>query len=120
MATRLLHQNAFRLGRIVAAALVCLLGAEIAPAKTPALTSAGIVAAPPNGARSVKVDGGYLVAYTEKIPGTDVTFEMIPVPGGEFLLGSPPSEPHHAKDEGPQVRVKVQPFWIGKCEVTWA
>ncbi len=61
-----------------------------------------------------------MVAYTERIPGTDVSFEMIPVPGGEFLLGSPPTEAHRAKDEGPQVRVKVEPFWIGKCEVTWA
>jgi len=80
----------------------------------------GLVAAPPTGQRSVKVEGGYMVAYSEKIPGTEVSFEMIPVPGGEFLLGSPPAEAHRGKDEGPQVRVKVEPFWIGKCEVTWA
>src|SRR5205823_1299616 len=35
-------------------------------------------------------------------------------------MGSPPNEAHRAKDEGPQVRVKVEPCWIGKCEVTWA
>jgi sulfatase modifying factor 1 len=61
-----------------------------------------------------------MVPYSEKIPGTDVTFDMIPVPGGEFLMGSPSSEAHRKKDESPQVRVKVEPFWIGKCEVTWA
>ena len=33
-----------------------------------------------------------MVPYIEKIPGTDVTFEMIPVPGGEFLMGSPANE----------------------------
>src|SRR5438132_11288704 len=44
---------------------------------------------------------------------------MIPFPGGEYIIGSPTSEPHRKKDEGPQVRVKVEPFWIGKCEVTW-
>ena len=60
-----------------------------------------------------------MVPYVEKIPGTDVTFEMIPVPGGEFLMGSPESEADRSKDEGPQVRIKVEPFWIGKCEVTW-
>jgi formylglycine-generating enzyme len=86
----------------------------------PAMVSRGIVAAAPAGVRSVKLDGGYMVPYIEKIPGTDVTFEMIPVPAGEFLLGSPAKELHRAANEGPQVRVKVAPFWMGKCEVTWA
>lgn len=80
----------------------------------------GIVPTAPMGVRSVKVDSGYMVPYTEKIPGTDVSFEMIPIAGGEFLLGSPASEAHRNKDEGPQVRVKIEPFWMGKCEVTWA
>jgi formylglycine-generating enzyme required for sulfatase activity len=61
-----------------------------------------------------------MVPYSATIPGTDVTFEMIPVPGGEFLLGSPESESARSNDEGPQVRVQAPPFWIGKCEVTWA
>jgi formylglycine-generating enzyme len=69
---------------------------------------------------SVEIDGKFMVPYTETIPGTDVTFEMIPVPGGEFLLGSPDDEAERSDDEGPQVRVKVAPFWIGKHEVTWA
>ncbi len=34
-------------------------------------------------------------------------------------MGSPASEADRSDDEGPQVRVKVEPFWIGKCEVTW-
>jgi sulfatase modifying factor 1 len=96
-----------------------LLGSRQAIAETELVTR-GIVATPPAGVRSVKVDGGYMVPYVEKIPGTDVTFEMIPVPAGEFLMGSPPKETRRKKDEGPQVRVKVEPFWIGKCEVTWA
>jgi formylglycine-generating enzyme required for sulfatase activity len=80
----------------------------------------GIAAKKPAGGRFVEVDGGYMVPYTETIPGTDVTFEMVPIPGGEFLMGSPESEADRADDEGPQVLVKVEPFWIGKCEVTWA
>jgi formylglycine-generating enzyme len=84
------------------------------------LVTRGIVATSPAGVRSVRVADGYMVPYVEKIPGTDVSFEMIPVPGGEFLMGSPPKEAHRHKDEGPQVRVKVEPFWVGKCEVTWA
>jgi len=57
--------------------------------------------------------------YTAKIPGTDIEFEMIYVPGGEFIMGSPENEPGREPDEGPQRRVRVKPFWIGKTEVTW-
>lgn len=57
--------------------------------------------------------------YTESIPGTDVKFELVPIPGGEFLLGSPASESKRKDDEGPQVKVKIEPFWMGKHEVTW-
>ena len=31
-------------------------------------------------------------SYTETIPGTDVNFEMVPIPGGTFMMGSPASE----------------------------
>jgi formylglycine-generating enzyme required for sulfatase activity len=79
----------------------------------------GIAPEKPADGPAISVDGGYMVPYTETIPGTEVTFEMIPVPGGEFLMGSPEGENERAEDEGPQVRVKVEPFWIGKCEVTW-
>ena len=57
--------------------------------------------------------------YTEKIPATDVKFDMVPIPGGEFTMGSPDSEKGRKNDEGPQVQVKINPFWMGKCEVTW-
>ena len=57
--------------------------------------------------------------YTERIPGTEVTFDMVPIPGGTFVMGSPPNEPNRDEDEGPQHRVKIRPFWMGKCEVTW-
>ena len=81
--------------------------------------SRGLVAKQPAVGRFVKVEDGYMVPYQETIPGTEVTFEMVPVPGGEFLMGSPATEAERGGDEGPQVRVKVQPFWIGKHEVTW-
>jgi len=59
------------------------------------------------------------IDYTETIPGTAVSFEMIAIPGGEFKIGSPESEPLRRDDEGPQASVKVSPFWMGKIEVTW-
>jgi formylglycine-generating enzyme required for sulfatase activity len=58
-------------------------------------------------------------AYTEKVPGTAVTFDMVPIPGGTFTMGSPSSEPGRAADEGPQHPVALKPFWMGKYEVAW-
>ena len=57
--------------------------------------------------------------YTQKIPGTDIKFDMVPIPGGKFMMGSPESEENRLEDEGPQHEVVVEPFWMGKCEVTW-
>jgi formylglycine-generating enzyme required for sulfatase activity len=57
--------------------------------------------------------------YKQVLDGTDVSFEMVPIPGGEFLMGSPKTEADRGTDEGPQVKVKIEPFWMGKYEVTW-
>jgi formylglycine-generating enzyme required for sulfatase activity len=57
--------------------------------------------------------------YTEKIPGTDVEFEMIGIKGGTFDMGSPDSEVGRNADEGPRHAVVIRPFWMGKCEVSW-
>ena len=40
---------------------------------------------PPDTAASMK-------PYVETIPGTDLKFEMVPIPGGTFVMGSPASE----------------------------
>ncbi len=69
--------------------------------------------------RWVKTKDGYMVPYSMKIPGTDVSFEMMPVPGGKFLMGSPKNEPGRKDHEGPRVEIGVAPFWMGKHEVTW-
>jgi formylglycine-generating enzyme required for sulfatase activity len=58
-------------------------------------------------------------SYTETIPGTKVKFEMIAVPGGSYLRGSPKTEKDRKDDEGPQHPVTVGALWVGKCEVTW-
>ena len=59
-------------------------------------------------------------AYTNTIPGTSVTYAMVPIPAGEFLMGSPAAEAKRNEDEGPQHRVKIDPFWMERCEVTWS
>jgi formylglycine-generating enzyme required for sulfatase activity len=63
--------------------------------------------------------GSAFKPYTETIPGTSVTFDMIPIPAGEFVMGSPPSEVGRGSDEGPQIHVKVSAFWMAKIETTW-
>ena len=57
--------------------------------------------------------------YKAAIPHTDVSFEMVPLPGGKFAMGTPESETGHRKDESPQRTVTIDPFWMGKFEVTW-
>lgn len=69
---------------------------------------------------AVQTDLGYMVPYTVTIPGTEVSLEMIPIPGGAFTMGSPENEEGREDVEGPQFKVTVDPFWLGKTEVTWA
>ncbi len=57
--------------------------------------------------------------YVETITGKIVTFDMVPIPGGTFMMGSPETEADRGEDEGPRHKVTVDPFWMGKCEVTW-
>jgi formylglycine-generating enzyme required for sulfatase activity len=57
--------------------------------------------------------------YAEQIEHTDVTIDLVPIPGGKFVMGSPASEKHRGEDEGPQVEVEIDPFWMGKYEITW-
>lgn len=58
-------------------------------------------------------------SFTEKIPGTSVSFNMVAIPGGEFRMGSPRSEPMRKSDEGPLHPVKVTRFFMAKTEVSW-
>jgi formylglycine-generating enzyme required for sulfatase activity len=58
-------------------------------------------------------------AYTDRIEGTGVTFDLLPIPGGRFEMGSQPGEPGRKRSEGPRREVEISPFWMGRCEVTW-
>jgi len=58
--------------------------------------------------------------YRGTIPrAKDAPYEMVAIAGGEFLMGSPADEDGRDEDEGPQHRVEVAPFWMGKYETTW-
>ncbi|MCH2050480.1 MAG: bifunctional serine/threonine-protein kinase/formylglycine-generating enzyme family protein [Trichodesmium sp. ALOHA_ZT_67] len=50
--------------------------------------------------------------------GNGVSLEMVKIPGGRFLMGSPDTEAKRDSDEGPQHHVDVPEFWMGKYVVT--
>ncbi|MBE9238073.1 SUMF1/EgtB/PvdO family nonheme iron enzyme [Anabaena aphanizomenioides LEGE 00250] len=52
--------------------------------------------------------------------GNGVLLEMIAIPGGTFLMGSPENEAERLDREGPQHQVTVKPFYMGKFTVTQA
>lgn len=57
--------------------------------------------------------------YAELIEHTRTKIEMLPIPAGSYVMGSPASEADRSKDEGPQHKVQVAPFWMAKFEITW-
>jgi formylglycine-generating enzyme required for sulfatase activity len=53
--------------------------------------------------------------YQVTIPLTSVKYDMVPIPGGEFQMGSAGGK----KDETPVHTVRIEPFWMQAHEVTW-
>lgn len=93
-----------------------LLGATAAALRSEEVV--GLSTEKPSQGWCVKTDRGFMVPYRTKIPGTDISFEMVPVPGGKFRMGG---EPNALKpDQVNEIEAKVEPFWIGRYEVTWA
>jgi formylglycine-generating enzyme required for sulfatase activity len=50
--------------------------------------------------------------------GDGVKLEMVLIPAGEFLMGSPKSDKDAGPAEQPQHRVRIKPFYLGKYLVT--
>ena len=78
-----------------------------------ALNPAALRAQEPAGAAAA------MKPYVEAIPNSTVTFQMLPIPGGTYEMGSPKDEPKRSADEGPQHPVTINPFWMGRTEITW-
>lgn len=57
--------------------------------------------------------------FTETIPQTPISFNMIAIPGGTFKMGSPKNEPFHEPDEAPGHDVTLSPFFMAEVETTW-
>jgi formylglycine-generating enzyme required for sulfatase activity len=95
------------------AAVALGLGAAALPAHAAPASAAPSVAAP------LATGAGARAAFTQTIPGSTISFDMVPLPGGTFTMGSPAREKGRNKDEGPQRQVTLRPFFMGKHEVTW-
>jgi eukaryotic-like serine/threonine-protein kinase len=74
------------------------------------LNDKGIVIAKPSGNAEI---------YTEALDN-DVNLNMVKIPGGKFVMGSPESEKDRQEDESPQHQVTVPEFYLGQTLVTQA
>lgn len=52
--------------------------------------------------------------------GEEFSLEMVAIPGGSFLMGSPEDEEERTSAEGPQHQVTVSPFFMGRHPITQA
>jgi len=57
--------------------------------------------------------------FTEDL-GDGVTLDMVAIPGGSFIMGSPEGEKGSTDRERPQHQVTIQPFYMGKYPITQA
>ena len=68
------------------------------------------------------VEPGSMPGFSETLIvdlGGGVKLELVLIPAGEFMMGSPEDEGQRAGDEGPQHRVRItNPFYMSKYEVT--
>jgi formylglycine-generating enzyme required for sulfatase activity len=95
------------------AVLACALGL------TAAAGAADVGASPEDVKNAAAASQAEMKPYTDVIVSAEVTFDMVPIAGGTFTMGSPDSEEGRNEDEGPLHDVEIKPFWMGKCEVTW-
>ncbi|MEQ8971718.1 MAG: formylglycine-generating enzyme family protein [Coleofasciculus sp. C1-SOL-03] len=58
--------------------------------------------------------------YFSEDLGNGIFLDMVAIPGGTFLMGSPETEEGHRDSESPQHPVTVPPFFMGKYPVTQA
>ena len=56
--------------------------------------------------------------YTEAVPGSEVKFHMIAVPGGSLDAGSPALGACRERDAGPVRTIAISPFWMGQGTVS--
>jgi len=60
--------------------------------------------------------------FTETVTGgkanKKASFDMVLIPGGKFMMGTPDGEAGHKPPEGPTHEVEVKPFYLAATELT--
>ena len=73
------------------------------------LSRSGLLLLALSAAATARATGQQPAPYVDTLPGSLVTFEMVPVAGGSVTFDTPAGV----------VNTMVAPFWIGATEVTW-
>ena len=60
------------------------------------------------------------VTYAQERLSDEVLLELVHVPAGDFVMGSPEDEEGRYDNEGPQHHVDIPEFWMGQYPVTQA
>ena len=71
-----------------------------------------------SGGEVIERSTGKAKCFRERIG--DELLEMVEIPGGRFVMGSPDHEDGRHDDEGPQREVNLKTFYMGKHEITQA
>jgi formylglycine-generating enzyme required for sulfatase activity len=71
-----------------------------------------------NAPRYPAIDAKKHADYLEKLSAKQ-SLDMVAIPGGTFVMGTPATEKGRDANEGPQHPVTIQPFWMAKFETTW-
>lgn len=62
----------------------------------------------------------YKAKYLIEKLGNDITLEMVEIPGGQFIMGSPDGEEKRRNNESPQHQVTLPSFFMSRYTVTQA
>lgn len=102
----------YYIGVAAATGALCSAKTGVSPVSINASISAGAITSA----------GGPVKKYTETVTpasGGKVTFDMVLIPGGEFVMGSSDKEAGRKDDEGPQHKVRLEPFYLCTTETTY-
>jgi hypothetical protein len=72
------------------------------------------------GQKIIKNTKRHQAQYQTEDLGNGVMLKMVFIPGGTFMMGAPKNEKGRSSDEGPQHKVTVKPFLMGKYPITQA
>ena len=98
------------------------IGKRALRAALPALLAGALVHVGPAFANAGPIADASVTAmkpFTQKMPDSELTFDLVAIPAGKFTMGSPAAEKGRHPDEGPQIQVQVDAFYMQAKAVSW-